>query len=490
MSNFLNERFGYGAYKKGKSPFGKAHRLARANYIPRILGFSISFLVLTFLGVEREWAYWNYIPLALYFLVYPHLVYLASKLNPDKKNIELWAMQIDAFILGIWTTYIHFFLWMSYAFLSAVVLNSIMVGGLRKLMKGLLRYALGLLIGGVLMGFEYNPEAPFYVELLAMTSLLLYMIIVGLVFYKQTRYLAEIRVELEEKNETLNEIVEELEATRDELVQKAHIAGMADLATGVLHNVGNILNSINISTTIINDTLEKSRVPKLRQANELLSQHIDHFEKFLSNDPRGKKLLNYYLKLDEPLNNEYETLVSQSKRLSQKVSLIIEVIDAQQDYARVGRVEEEVGLEKMVEDTLKLQAGSIERHSLDIHTDYGDTDKVTIQKSKLIHILINLFKNAKEAMEGLAPGNKKIVLQTYQDERNVYLSVKDNGEGIRAKDQQKVFNHGFTTKEEGHGFGLHTCANYMKEMGGEIEVESAGKGKGTTFILSFAKASP
>jgi C4-dicarboxylate-specific signal transduction histidine kinase len=165
----------------------------------------------------------------------------------------------------------------------------------------------------------------------------------------------------------------------------------------------------------------------------------------------------------------------------------MEVIDAQQDFAKVGRIKEEIQLEQIVQDTLTLQAGSIERHNLTIEKNFADTEKVVVQKSKLIHILINLFKNAKDAMSETSSDEKKIIVRTYQDEKNVYLDITDKGDGIKPENVSKIFNHGFTTKEEGHGYGLHSCANYMTEMGGSINATSEGKGQGATFTLSFPR---
>jgi len=293
--------------------------------------------------------------------------------------------------------------------------------------------------------------------------------------------------ELHKKNDDLESAFKELKDTRSELLEKAHKAGMADLATGVLHNVGNILNSVNISSTVIDETLKNSKFKKFKQANQLLTEHEDNLEEFVLHNPKGIKLLNYYRKLEEPLENEHDRLKKHSDRLNEKIKLIIDTIEAQQNFVKVGRINEKVYLEDVVEDTLKLQSGSIERHGLDIQKDFGHTDKVIIQKSKLVHILINLIKNAKQAMSEVDRNERKIIIRTSQDEGHVYLSVVDNGHGIAADKIKKIFTYGFTTKNDGHGYGLHTCANYIKEMNGNITVESEGIGKGSCFTLILPK---
>lgn len=466
---------------------GEVHRLSKANYNPRILGFAGGFLLVALLVISNSWSDWYFFYMSIYFLVYPHLVLLIAKVFPGKKKVEIRAMMFDAFMLGLWTAHIHFSLWVSFAFLTSTVLNHIMVGGHRQLLKGLGLFLFGTIIGGLMTGFRMELEAAFHIELLAMAALLAYIFSSAGIFYKQTRRLAEIRVELENKNKILNETVQELESTRNKLVEKAHKAGMADIASGILHNVGNILNSVTTSASLIRDTVKKSKIEGLEQANTILREHINHIEEFISNDPKGKKLMHYYLKIEEPLKEEQNKVIKQSNRLIDKIEMINNTITAQQSYAGSSLHDDHISLPKIVEDALALQAGSIERHELEIKKYFQPVDDIEAHRSKLIHVLINIIKNAKEAMEGISQEDRKLEFSTWQDAEMVYLSITDNGEGITEENKTVIFNHGYTTKKEGHGFGLHSSANYMAEMGGEIKVNSDGKGKGCTFILSFPR---
>ena len=306
---------------------------------------------------------------------------------------------------------------------------------------------------------------------------------------RQNRVLAqkisERTSELYKKNKALGEALENLRRTRSELVENAHKAGMADIATGVLHNVGNVLNSVNTSTSITREILEFSKLHSFFKANQLLKENLNNVEEFLTENPKGKKLLEYYLKLDELLRKELRTLQEHNHRLEQKIRLINNVIDAQQSYAHIGLSSESISLVKVVEDALTIYSNSFERHHIKVVKQMEDVRLIVNQKTKLVHVLVNILKNAKEAIVELSPQERLITLRAYQDEKNVYLSVSDNGSGIRQEHIKKIFTHGFTTKSDGHGFGLHSCANYMKEMGGKIRVESDGIGKGATFILSF-----
>lgn len=290
-----------------------------------------------------------------------------------------------------------------------------------------------------------------------------------------------------DKNKQLQETLNELNQARSELVEKAHKAGMADLATNVLHNVGNILNSVNVSVGMIDECLTRSKFKGFKQANKLLKEHSNDLKDFILNDPRGEKLLNYFMKLEEPLNKEHEKLKGQTLRLSKNMKLMNDVVSAQQSFSNASRIFEEVSIEKLIEDTLVLQSSTIERHGLDMVKDFLEVDDIYVEKSKVVHILVNLFKNAKESMADLESEEKKLKLKVFQDEQYVYLSIIDNGVGIPEANKGKIFNHGFTTKSYGHGFGLHSCANYMKEMKGKIKVESDGVNRGATVTLCFPR---
>lgn len=463
----------------------KAHRLSQANYMPRVVGFAAGFIMIAFLVVERDWSYWNFVFLGLYFLIYPHLVYLGSRFADDGKKVELYSMLFDALVLGMWTAHIHFTLWISYAFLTATVLNNMMLGGFKQLFKSLFLYGAGILILGTVTGFQLEPGASFYVELIAMTSLVLYIASIAWTFYNVNERLAMVKMQVENKNKELENTLRELDETRKELIEVARKSGMADIATGVLHNIGNVLNSIMTSASITGEVLEKTKLEKLFQAIQLLKEHEDDLEHFLTADPKGKKLIEYFFKLDEVIKEELNVLRNHHQRLNQKISAIDEIIEAQQNYAMVGMNNELASIEGVLEDALTIFSASMERHKIEVKKDIKKTDPVSFQKVKLVHILLNLFKNSKEAIDESRSEERKIFIKLYQQNGQVFLEVSDTGPGIKKEHLGKIFNQGFTTKKKGHGFGLHSCANYMDEMGGKIEVKNREGVTGTKFILSL-----
>ncbi len=283
---------------------------------------------------------------------------------------------------------------------------------------------------------------------------------------------------------------EQLITAQKELVEKAHKAGMADIAAGTLHNVGNVLNSLKISAQVCNEAIKKSKTLSFKKANDLLRDNEDRLAEFLISDPKGKKLPEYYFALEDVMETEREVMTHNLDRLLKKASAIEDIISAQQNYAGVEALVEEYTLSEIVQDALIIQSGTMEKYDIRIEKKYLDVPKIRIQKTKLVHIVINLVKNAKEAMYETPPQSRTLNIFINHDGKAVYMRVQDNGHGIASENLKKIFSYGFTTKKNGHGFGLHSSANYMTEMGGEMWAESDGQGKGSTFVLKFPISQP
>jgi len=284
----------------------------------------------------------------------------------------------------------------------------------------------------------------------------------------------------------------ETEATLAEaqatMVDSAHKSGMADMATGVLHNIGNILNSVNLAGEQINRITSSSKVNGFIKANELLETHKENLAEFFTNDSRGKKLPAYYLKMGKVLSAEISDIRKESEELISKTTMMKEVISTQQAYAQTGFHTEQLEIQELMEDALKIQVASLEKWGVKLHKHYRETPACIGQKSKLLQVITNLIKNAKEAMNNNDEFNKpkELTIETGAlDENFAYIKIADNGCGISSKQLAKIFNHGFTTKEEGHGFGLHTSANAMTEMRGALKVDSAGIERGASFTITI-----
>lgn len=291
----------------------------------------------------------------------------------------------------------------------------------------------------------------------------------------------------EELEKKVEERTRELTAAQKQVIEVAHQAGMAEMSIGVMHNIGNLLNSVGVSAEIMRQTLDHFNINGLVKANSLLSSHHDNLANFFSNDEKASLLPVYYKAIGDDLSVDHAKLSGEMEQLTEHITLIREIINDLQDYARGGEsgiLEESIGFEEIIESALKLQESHINDNHICIVKEYASIRPFPIQKAKFIHILVNLIKNAIEALEQIPVNNRRLSIRLYQDRKGqVNIDVSDTGTGIDPNDLTKIFSFGFTTKPHGHGFGLHACANYMREMGGSITVDSLGQGKGATFTL-------
>jgi signal transduction histidine kinase len=156
----------------------------------------------------------------------------------------------------------------------------------------------------------------------------------------------------------------------------------------------------------------------------------------------------------------------------------------QQAYARVRGNQQFLSVAELLDDALHLLKDSFAAHRIEVVRRYDPVPQIEVDRHRLMQIINNLLKNALESMTSGDYRGRRIEVCVGSDEEGwVRIEVRDNGEGIGPEHLGKIFSYGFTTKETGHGFGLHGCANAVKEMGGAIRVHSDGMGKGASFTI-------
>lgn len=284
----------------------------------------------------------------------------------------------------------------------------------------------------------------------------------------------------------IKEAEAKLESIHKQLIETSREAGMAEVATSVLHNVGNVLNSVNVSANLLTDSLAKSKASNLAKAVALLREHQADLGAFLTADPRGKQLPGYLEQLSARLGTEQDAMLKELQELNQNVGHIKEIVAMQQSYARISGVAERVMVSDLVEDGLRMNSGALVRHSVRIIREYDpNLPEITVDKHKVLQILINLIRNAKYACDDSGRTDKTITMRVASGEGRVRISVIDNGIGVPPENLTRIFNHGFTTRKNGHGFGLHSGSLTAKELGGSLSVQSGGAGQGACFTLEL-----
>ena len=283
----------------------------------------------------------------------------------------------------------------------------------------------------------------------------------------------------------MKETEAKLDRVHKQLLDASLQAGMAEVASSVLHNVGNVLNSVNLSASLLADALQNSKVANLARAIALMRAHEADLGRFLATDPKGKQLLDYLDNLAANLQQEREDSLHEVGGLVKNINHIKEIVAMQQGYVKAMGVAESLQVADLVEDAIRLNDGAMNRHNVKVVQEFAEVPPIVAEKHKILQILVNLIRNAKCACDDSGRKEKQMTLRITSGENAVHISVSDNGVGIPPENLTRIFNHGFTTRKDGHGFGLHNSANAAKEMGGTLSVYSAGAGQGATFTLAL-----
>ncbi|MBL9209402.1 MAG: PAS domain-containing protein [Opitutaceae bacterium] len=281
----------------------------------------------------------------------------------------------------------------------------------------------------------------------------------------------------------------ELEQAHRELLNTSRLAGMAEVATGVLHNVGNVLTSVNVSANVLATGLQQSKAESLERVSALLQSHAGDLGAYLTTDPKGRRIPEFLISLGQHWLEERDRLQRELTSLQQSIDHIKEIVGMQQSYATTSGAVESLDPAALMEDALRMNTGALERHQVTCVRDFQPVPRMRAEKAKVLQILINLIRNAKYAAHEGRQAERTITLRIAPGPAGrVHLSVADNGIGIPARNMDRIFTHGFTTRPGGHGFGLHSSRTAARAMQGELTAQSPGPGQGATFTLDLPVA--
>ncbi len=282
--------------------------------------------------------------------------------------------------------------------------------------------------------------------------------------------------------------VAELEQDRlqRQVVDLSRRAGMSEIAASVLHNVGNVLNSVNVSSSVLADKVRELKINSIAKTAQIIKDNSSNLGEYFSENPQGKQLPEFLEKLATRLAGEQVSILEELDLLARNIDHIAQIIKVQQSYANVGGMQEHLDIGELVEDALRMNASMFMRHHMELVREFEVMPKIWAEKHKILQILVNLIRNAKHALTDGGVEPKRLIIRIEsQNNESVAISIKDNGIGIKPENLKRVFEYGFTTKSDGHGFGLHGGAITAQELGGSLTVHSEGQGMGATFTLEI-----
>jgi len=292
-------------------------------------------------------------------------------------------------------------------------------------------------------------------------------------------------VKLLKSRRDLTASLAELREAQGELLATARKAGMAEIAINVLHNVGNVLNSVNVSAGLVTGMLRGSKVSGLAKTVRLLKEHSGELEGYLTRDEKGKLLPGYLEKLSEVLAAEKRQMLDELTQLTRSVDHIKDIVATQGSYAGTTSMTEPVQVTELLRDALRMNEQALARNEVTVVEEFAAVPALPLDKTRVLQILVNLISNATFAMEGCGGARRLTLSSELTEDSRLRITVADQGSGIAPENLSRIFSHGFTTRRRGHGFGLHSCALAAQEMGGALTAASPGVGKGATFVLEL-----
>ncbi|MDD5134266.1 MAG: response regulator [Phycisphaerae bacterium] len=299
----------------------------------------------------------------------------------------------------------------------------------------------------------------------------------------------EMKIEKEKAEESqakLERLNLQLEVTYKKLMETAHSAGMAEVAADVLHNVGNVLNSINVSAATLVEKLSKSDIGDLSKLAQLLCAHSGDLTDFLENDPQGKYIPTYLSELSSHLTQQQNETVEKLGAIIKNVKQIKDIVKMQRSYTGIERHQDCVLLQELIENAIEINNAGLQRQNIEVIREYDDIGYILIDRQRCLQAIVNLIDNAARSLSMSNKDLKILKIRTVRaDGLKLRIEICDNGIGVAAGELNSIFDRGYTTKQTGGGFGLHSSLLAVKDMQGTITAQSSGRDKGAMFIIEL-----
>ena len=320
---------------------------------------------------------------------------------------------------------------------------------------------------------------------LPIAATLLVIVLAVVVHRRMVRPLDRAIWDLDRAKAALEGTVRKLASAQAELLQASRMAGMAEVASSVLHNVGNVLNSIGVGAQTAGARLHDTVLTRLDRAFALIDEHQPDLGSFLSENEKGKKLIPYIRSVTAQARADQLAVAGELEHVREKIEHVMVIVAKQQSYARPSTLTEACSMKEVVQDSVSMCTASFTKHEIDVECAVEVEPLIQADRHKVMQILVNLLRNAKDALRSLPRADKKITISGSLQGGEVVVRVSDNGVGVPAELQPQLFTHGFTTKPDGHGFGLHNSCLLAQQMGGALTCQSQGADQGATFELRF-----
>ena len=278
----------------------------------------------------------------------------------------------------------------------------------------------------------------------------------------------------------------------EEALAQAFAQGRLEVMDTILHNIGNAITSVAIGIGTLKEELANNPlIERLSALSETVQEHAEDWGDYVQHDPQGQQVRPFLLALAADFIEQNRELSRTVERVNGQTNHIVDIVRAQRGFASKAMTSKDVNLRQAISSALKIVQDSFASRGIQTHVNCGNApEEIRIQESQFNQMLVNLLKNAMEAIDELKKsgglkGPPRIEIRAYVRQDFLVLEVQDSGIGIDQKNLKTIFGAGYTTKREGSGLGLHSAANFVTGSGGKIQPLSDGYGTGTTMRVTL-----
>ena len=273
----------------------------------------------------------------------------------------------------------------------------------------------------------------------------------------------------------------------EEALAQAFAQGRLEVMDTILHNIGNAVNSVAIGVGTLKEQLASNRlITRLSALSKAVKAHSDDWDDYIRHDPQGQQVQPFLAALADDFVKQNQQLIHTVERVRSQTSHIVDIVRTQRGFDNKAMTCKDVNFRQAILGALRILQDSFARRGIRTHVSCGNApEEIRIQEVQFNQMLVNLLKNAMEAIDELREtgglkGLARIEIRAYVRRDFLVIDVLDNGIGIPQKNLKAIFRAGYTTKAEGSGLGLHSAANFVTGTGGKIQPLSSGAGTGTT----------
>ncbi|MDZ4693546.1 MAG: HAMP domain-containing sensor histidine kinase [Deltaproteobacteria bacterium] len=260
----------------------------------------------------------------------------------------------------------------------------------------------------------------------------------------------------------------------------------AQAANGILHNLGNVMTSVSITTDMTVDLVEGSSVSNVRRVVELMRSRQDDLATFLTMDDKGRSVLPFLDRLATTLEDERHELAEELGRLREQLGHARRILNRHQQLSHASGVTEVCRPGEMIEQAIELALPDGTRGDMRVWNDCETATRLVVDRQLVLQILVNLLRNAKDAIHVAEGRVGQIRINAFTtDTGKIQFEVSDNGAGISPENKQRLFAYRFTTKKGGNGLGLYSSGIAAQELGGRLTCTSPPGNDGATFVLEL-----